>query len=116
VAGWLRACAARYGWPSQPYGAPDSTINSFSDFADWVAGHLDGAGSRGASTAQMDALDRHWGTVFVQCARPTVAVMERLQLAAQAKFLREHQRQFTALAATARADFAAAERQADGSR
>ena len=64
----------------------------------------------------MDALDRHWGTVFVQCARPTVAVMERLQLAAQAKFLREHQRQFTALAATARADFAAAERQADGSR
>jgi hypothetical protein len=110
----LRACAARYGWPSQPYGAPDSTINSFADFADWVAGHLDGAGSRGASAAQLNALDRHWGTVFVQCARPTVTVMERLQLAAQAKFLREHQRQFAAVVKLARADFAAAERLARG--
>jgi hypothetical protein len=110
----LRACAARYGWPSQPYGAPDSTINSFSDFVNWVAGHLDGAGSRGASAAQLNALDRHWGTVFVQCAGPTVSVMERLQLAAQATFLREHQRQFTALVKLARADFAAAERLARG--
>jgi hypothetical protein len=110
----LRACAARYGWPSQPYGAPDSTINSFADFADWVAGHLDGAGSRGASAAQLNALDRHWGTVFVRCARPTVAVMEKLQLAAQAKFLSEHQLQFAALVRLARADFTAAERLARG--
>jgi hypothetical protein len=106
----LRSCAARYGWPAQPYGAPDSTINSFADFVDWVAGHLDGAASRGAPAAQMNALDRHWGAVFVQCARPTVAVMEKLQLAAQQKFLREHQRQFAALVTTARADFARAGR------
>jgi hypothetical protein len=110
----LRACAARYGWPSQPYGAPDSTIKSFGDFVNWVAGHLDGAGSRGASAAQLNALDRHWGTVFVRCARPTVAVMEKLQLAAQAKFLRGRQRQFAAVVKLARADFAAAERLARG--
>jgi hypothetical protein len=110
----LRTCAARYGWPSQPYGAPDSTINSFSDFVNWVAGHIDGAGSRGASTSQMNALNRHWGTVFVQCARPAVAVMEKLQLAAQAKFMSEHQRRFAALVKVARADFARAERLARG--
>lgn len=103
----LRTCAARYGWPSQPYGAPDSTINSLGDFVDWVAGHLDGAGSRGASNAEMNALSRHWAVVFVRCARPTVAVMERLQLAAQRAYLGEHQRQFAALVATARADFVA---------
>ena len=106
----LRSCAARYGWPAQPYGAPDSAINSFANFVDWVAGHLDGAASRGASAAQLNALDRHWGAVFVACARPTVAVMEKLQLAAQQTFLREHRRQFAALVATARADFARAGR------
>ena len=106
----LRSCAARYGWPAQPYGAPDSAINSFADFVGWVAGHLDGADSRGASAAQLNALDRHWGAVFVACARPTVAVMEKLQLAAQQTFLREHRRQFAALVATARADFARAGR------
>jgi hypothetical protein len=109
----LRTCAARYGWPHDPYG-PDRPINSFADFVTWVSGYLDGAGSRGASTAQMNALDRHWGTVFVQCARPTVAVMEKLQLAAQKTFLREHQRQFAALVTVARADFARAERLARG--
>ena len=106
----LRSCAARYGWPAQPYGAPDSAINSFADFVGWVAGHLDGADSRGASAAQLNALDRHWGAVFVACARPTVAVMEKLQLAAQQMFLRQHRRQFAALVATARADFARAGR------
>jgi hypothetical protein len=64
--------------------------------------------------AQEKALDRHWAPIFVQCARPTVAVMERLQLAAQAKFLAEHQRQFAALVRIARADFARAERLAHG--
>jgi hypothetical protein len=106
----LRGCAARYGWPGQPYGAPDSTINSFDDFVNWIAGHIDGAGSRGASNAQLNALDRHWGTVFVRCARPTVAVMEKLQLAAQRAFLAAHRQELTKLIATARADFAAAER------
>jgi hypothetical protein len=109
----LRACATRFGWPSNPYGA-SGPINSFSDFVNWVAGHIDGAGSRGASTAQLTRLDRHWGTVFVQCARPTVAVMEKLQLAAQVKFLRSHRSQFDALVKVTREDFALARRLAHG--
>jgi hypothetical protein len=106
----LRACAARYGWPSEPYGSPNSTISSLTDFVDWIASYIDGAGSRGASDAQLRALNRHWGAVFVRCARPTVAVMERLQLAAQQVFLSQHQQRFAAAVTTARAVFAAAER------
>jgi hypothetical protein len=105
----VRACAARYGWPHDPYG-PDRPINSFADFAGWVAGHLDGAVSRGASAAQTHALDQHWARIFVRCARPAVTVMEELQLAAQRTFLRDHQRELAALAATAREDFATAAR------
>jgi hypothetical protein len=106
----VRSCAMRYGWPSGPY-VPTRPMNSFADFVDWVAGQLDGAGSRGASAAQMRALGRHWAPIFVQCARPAVTVMERQQLAAQRIFLRERQRQFDALVSVAKADFAAAERQ-----
>jgi len=106
----LRACAASYGWPSEPYGSPNSTINSFGDFVDWIASYIDGAGSRGASDAQLNALNRHWGTVFVRCARPSVAVMERLQLAAQRVFLAGHQHRIAAAVTTARAVFATAER------
>ena len=105
----VRACAARYGWPHDPYG-PDRPISSFADFVGWVAGHLDGADSRGASAAQAHALDQHWAPIFVRCARPAVAVMERLQLAAQRTFLRDHQRVLAALVATAREDFANAAR------
>ena len=105
----VRACAARYGWPHDPYG-PDRPINSFADFVDWVASHLDGASSRGAPAAQAHALDRHWAPIFVRCARPAVTVMERLQLAAQRTFLRDHRRELAALMATAREDFANAAR------
>jgi hypothetical protein len=108
----VRACASRYGWPTDPYG-PDRPIDSFAEFVDWVAGHLDGAGSRAASAAQMRALGVHWAPIFAQCARPAVTVMERLQVAAQRKFLGERQSQFARLVATARADFAA-ERRARG--
>lgn len=109
----LRACATRFGWPNSPYG-PTRPINSFSDFVDWIAGHIDGADSRGASTAEMNALNRRWANAFVQCARPTVTVMERLQLAAQERFLAGHQRQFAALVKLARASFARARRLARG--
>ena len=57
---------------------------------DWVAGFLDGAGSRGASTSALQALARHWSGVFVTCARPIVGVWQRLQLAAQPGFLDQH--------------------------
>jgi hypothetical protein len=68
----------------------------------------------GRLSDQMHALGVHWAPIFVQCARPAVTVMERLQLAAQQRFLGERQSQFARLVATAQADFAAAERQAHG--
>jgi hypothetical protein len=97
----LRSCAERHGWPANPYGPPATAINSFTDFADWVFGYLDGAGTRGASTATMLALNRRWARVFVQCGRPTIAVQERLQLARQRVFLRDHHQQVAALEARA---------------
>ncbi len=86
----LATCAARYGFPNDPYGSASGPIKSFADFMDWVAGFLDGAGSRGASTSTLQALARHWSAVFVTCARPIVGVWQRLQLAAQPGFLDQH--------------------------
>lgn len=83
----LSACATRYRFPYDPYGPASGQIKSFADFMDWVAGFLDGAGSRGASTSTLQALDRHWTAVFVTCARPIVGVWQRMQLAAQPGFL-----------------------------
>jgi hypothetical protein len=83
----LSACATRYGFPYDPYGSASGPIKSFADFMDWVAGFLDGAGSRGASTSTLQALDRRWTAVFVTCARPIVGVWQRMQLAAQPGFL-----------------------------
>jgi hypothetical protein len=86
----LAACAAGYGFPNDPYGSASGPIKSFADFMDWVAGFLDGAGSRGASASTLKALARHWSGVFVTCARPIVGVWQRLQLAAQPGFLDQH--------------------------
>lgn len=97
----LRACAASYGWPHSPY-APPAPIRSFSDFASWVFGHLDGAGSRGAGAAAMRRLDQHWSVVFVRCGRRTLAAQDRWLAARQAAFVRQHERQVRALDALAR--------------
>jgi hypothetical protein len=86
----LTACAARYGFPANPYGPAAGPIRSFTDFADWVFGHMDGAGSREASQARMSALSQHWTKVFVTCATPIVHATQRIQLRAQARFLISH--------------------------
>lgn len=109
----LRACAAKYGWPLDSYG-PNEPISSFADFVNWVSGHVDGAGSRGVPQAAMHKLDVQWASVFVRCARPTVTVMEKMQLAAQQSYLASHKEQFAALVAVARADFAKAAQLARG--
>jgi hypothetical protein len=109
----LRACAAKYGWPLDPHG-PDRPINSFADFVSWVSGHVDGAGSRGATQAALHKLDAQWASVFVRCARPTVTVMEKLQLGAQQSYLASHKQQFAALVTIARADFVRAAQLARG--
>jgi hypothetical protein len=93
----LSACASRYGYPDDPYGNATGPIKSFADFMDWVAGFLDGADSRGASAATMRALERHWTTIFLSCARPIVGVFQRMQLAAQPGFLRQNASQLNQL-------------------
>jgi hypothetical protein len=86
----LTTCATRYGFPNDPYGSSSGPITSFSDFMDWVSGFLDGAGSRGASASTLQALARHWTTVFVTCARPIVGVWQGIQLTAQTRFLHQN--------------------------
>jgi hypothetical protein len=86
----LATCAARAGYPSDPYGSASGPLKSFTDFVNWVAGFLDGAGSRGASASTLRSLARHWSAVFVTCAGPIVGVWQRMQLAAQPGFLEQH--------------------------
>lgn len=103
----LRACAAKYGLPLDPYG-PAGPINSFADFVAWVSSQVDEAGSSGVPSAALHKLDAQWASVFVRCARPTVTVMEKVQLVAQQSYLASHKEQFAALVTVARADFAKA--------
>ena len=99
----LRACAARHGWAGPGSGQP---IDSFADLATWVSGRLDAARGRQASQAAGRKTDAWWAAAFVQCGRPAVTVMEKLQLAAQRHYLAGHAGQFAALAAVAKSDFA----------
>jgi hypothetical protein len=93
----LNACATRYGFPNSPYGNATAPIKTFPDFMDWVAGFLDGAGSRGASASTMSALARHWTAVFVTCATPIVDIWQRMLARAQPGFLHQHARQIAQL-------------------
>ncbi len=88
----LQACATRYGFPHNPYGSTAGPIETFGDFVAWVADNLDGAGSRGASQRVLNALERHWSSVFVTCATPIVGIWQRTLLKAQPNFLRLHAR------------------------
>jgi hypothetical protein len=93
----LQACATRYGFPNDPYGNATGPIKSFGDFTDWVAGFLDGAGSRGVSNSTMRSLTRHWTSVFVKCATPIVGIWQRMLLTAQPGFLHQHAQQIARL-------------------
>ena len=53
------------------------------------------------TTSQLTAAEHRWTRVFVQCARPTVSLVERLQLAKRASFLRQHARQISEITALA---------------
>jgi hypothetical protein len=93
----LSACAARYGYPNDPYGNATGPIKSPADFMDWVSGFLDGASSRGASQSTMNALERHWTSVFVSCATPIVGIYQRMLVKAQPGFLHQHAQQIARL-------------------
>jgi hypothetical protein len=91
----LNTCATRYGFPNDPYGNASGPIRTFPDFADWVAGFLDGAGSRGASASAMNALARHWAAVFVTCATPIVGIWQGMLAQEQPGFLHQQAQQIT---------------------
>jgi hypothetical protein len=93
----LSRCATRYGFPSDPYGSSSGPIRTFADFMDWVAGFLDGAGSRGVPATTLRALDRHWSTVFVTCGGPIVGIWQRELRAVQPRFLAGHATQLRRL-------------------
>jgi hypothetical protein len=86
----LQVCATRYGFPNIPYGPAVGPITSVGDFMDWVSNYLDGADSRGASASAMNALERHWTSVFLTCATPVVGIYQRALIEAQPGFLRAH--------------------------
>jgi hypothetical protein len=113
----LRACAAKYGWPGDGSGSGSGSgqpIDSFADFVTWVSGQRDDARGLQASAAARRKVDAKWASAFVQCARPTVTVMEKLQLVAQQAYLAAHKEQLTALVAVAHAEFAKAAQAARG--
>jgi hypothetical protein len=93
----LNTCATRHGFPNDPYGSATAPIKSFPDFVDWVAGFMDGAGSRGASASTMARLARQWTAVFVTCATPIVDIWQRMLAQAQPGFLHQHARQIAQL-------------------
>ena len=96
----LRACASRYGWPHD-FAGKNVPLNSLTDFMNWLSTFIGGPADRGVPAATIRALERHWAQVYVECARPTVAVMERLQLAAQRSYLAAHRTQLAHLVSLA---------------
>lgn len=88
-------CLEAHGIPvTYAYGNGNSLFEGFFRWMD----HL---GMTGTSNREHIVQQHRWTPVFVQCARPTVTVMERLQLAQRARFLRRHVRQINVIKALA---------------
>jgi len=102
--GRREARAERYGWPGMAGGRPAPPIRSFADFFNWISSQVYG------TAPQLGQAQRRWVPVVVPCGRATVAVQERLQLARQRTFLRQHAGAVRALRAAARALIARLER------
>jgi hypothetical protein len=86
------ACLETHGVPAD-YAHQTISGSLFGGFFAW-ADHLT---QTTTSTSQQAASNRRWTHVFVQCARPTVTVTERLQTARRARFFRLHARQIAAI-------------------
>jgi hypothetical protein len=65
----------------------------FAGFFAW----MNWLGASSGNPQRYDSQQRLWTPVFVTCARPTVATMERLQIAARSKFLNAHAGQIGAI-------------------
>lgn len=104
--GGFRSCMERAGVPAYSVSS-SSSADSFGGFLAWETGQE----THATTNAGVIAVDRHWGPIFVRCARAPVAVQERLQSAQRAAFLQDHYEQVQSLEATAGQVVAAVERQ-----
>lgn len=92
----LAACAARHGAPSGP------VASAYGRFTNWISGQLRVPGQvGGVSTAVLNRRSRHLEPIFVTCAGPYIRVQDRLELALQKVFLRQHRKQVRSLEALA---------------
>jgi hypothetical protein len=84
LAGW-RTCMEAYGAPAAQVSG-SSSAGSFALFLAWETGQE----TRAAGKSAQAAVERYWALAFATCAQATVAVQQRLQLASQQVFLRQH--------------------------
>lgn len=92
----FRSCLEARGIPAA-YAQSRGGHFLFEGFIGWMD-HLamtDLSAPQRIGTERSIARERRWTPVFVHCARPTVTVMERLQLAQRARFFRQHARQIS---------------------
>ena len=84
------SCLEAAGVPSRY--AKRSSVGSSPLFAGFFA-WMDRLGQASSGPGQIAGEQRIWTPVFVTCAGPTVATMERLQVAERSAFFRQHARQ-----------------------
>lgn len=75
----------------QAAGVPKVNSASF----DLLEAYTDGQET--SPTSENPAVDAHFAAIFVRCARPTVALQEKLQLAKRVQFLQAHAKQIRSL-------------------
>jgi hypothetical protein len=98
-----RSCMEGQGVPAAQVTASSSS-GSFGLFLAWETGqetHVQGQAAEAT-------VRQHWAVIFAECAGPTVAVQERLQLARQSAFLSQHAAQVHLIARLAGQELAAA--------
>jgi hypothetical protein len=93
----LRAVLAGFSSCVEREGTPASSAGSFNYFLAWVTG----LEATAPTQADAVAVDQHWAPVFVQCAGPTVAIQNRLELAEQVAFFKEHRQEMQDLESVA---------------
>jgi len=89
----------------QKEGVPADHAGDFGHFLVWV----DSQAMSASSPQGVAAVDKKWAPVFVRCAGETVALREKLQLAAKKTFVQEHYQQIQALTASSAAAVAKAD-------
>lgn len=91
----LESCATAHG-------APAGSVTSYSTFTNWISGLSDGPASSGATPAQLRRINHQLAPIFVRCAGPYIRVQDKLELAQQVIFLKQHEKQVQALEALTR--------------